>query len=171
MEIQTLKARIYEESVRLGELLLKNNFCVCTAESCTGGMISCMLTEISGASNWFDRAFITYTNKAKHEMLGVKEDTLNKFGAVSEETVKEMSLGALLNSDSNIAVAVSGIAGPTGGTEDKPVGTVWLSWAINGKVLKTSKEIFKGDRNLVRLQTVVKAVSEMNKIMIDLNRI
>src|SRR5574344_2076341 len=147
MEFQTLKARIYEESVRLGELLLKNNFCVCTAESCTGGMISCMLTEISGASNWFDRAFITYTNKAKHEMLGVKEDTLNKF------------------------VAVSGIAGPTGGTEDKPVGTVWLSWAINGKVLKTSKEIFKGDRNLVRLQTVLKAVSEMNKIMIDLNRI
>src|SRR5574344_2045417 len=129
MEFQTLKARIYEGSVRIWELLLKN------------------------------------------ELLGVKEDTLNKFGAVSEETVKEMSLGALLNSDSNIAVAVSGIAGPTGGTEDKPVGTVWLSWAINGKVLKTSKEIFKGDRNLVRLQTVLKAVSEMNKIMIDLNRI
>jgi nicotinamide-nucleotide amidase len=122
------------------------------AESCTGGLVAAYLTEISGSSAYFDRGFVTYSNQAKHELLGVKWLTLHQWGAVSEQTVREMACGALSAARADISISISGIAGPDGGTEDKPVGTVWFGWANrNGQVL-TKKRRFLGDRHQVRQQ-------------------
>ena len=151
-EVFRLAAATGAELKRLGLLAV-------TAESCTGGLISAAFTAVPGSSEWFDRAFVTYSNAAKTEMLGVGEDTLRERGAVSEETVREMSLGALRHSRGDIAVAVSGIAGPGGGTPEKPVGTVYLSWAFRGEVFETFRAAFSGDREAVRKQTVIKALS------------
>lgn len=164
MNLDQLQEKIYIEASKLGQVLASKKIISCTAESCTGGLISGAITEISGSSGWFDRAFITYTNEAKHEMLDVRCETIDKYGAVSEETVREMSLGAIKNSKASLAVAVSGIAGPTGGSIDKPVGTVWLSWAVKDKVEQTFKASFQGDRKAVRLQTVLLALTQMRLI-------
>ena len=130
-----------------------------TAESCTGGWIAKCCTDVAGSSAWFDRGFITYSNAAKQDMLGVRAETLAQYGAVSEAVVAEMATGALRHSQAHIAVAVSGIAGPSGGSPEKPVGTVCFAWAMrNGEVLTKTCQ-FAGDREAVRWQSVVFALN------------
>jgi nicotinamide-nucleotide amidase len=123
---------------------------VATAESCTGGLIAAALTEIAGSSAVVDRGFVTYSNAAKMAMLRVREETLCAHGAVSEETALEMAEGALVHSDADIAVSVTGIAGPTGATPDKPVGLVWFGLARKGVATKAERHVFDGDRAAVR---------------------
>ena len=127
------------------------------AESCTGGLIASTLTKYSGSSNVFDGSVVTYANRIKNEWLGVSKDTLKKYGAVSEQTVKEMLLGAIEISKANYAIAVSGIAGPTGGTPNKPVGTVYIGVA-NEKELKVELHHFKGDRNYIQYQAMMNGI-------------
>jgi len=143
---------------QIGEKLIQSHAFLATAESCTGGWIAQQLTALSGSSNWFDRGFVTYSNASKTEMLGVSEQTLRIRGAVSEQTVREMAQGALLNSHAQWALAVSGIAGPGGGTEENPVGTVWFAWASKDDFLKSEVRHFEGERVDVRGQTVINAL-------------
>ncbi len=124
------------------------------AESCTGGWIAKSVTDIAGSSACFDRGFVTYSNEAKQELLGVTAETLDAHGAVSEATVREMALGALAHSRAAVTVAVSGIAGPGGGTPEKPVGTVWFAWVREGGAVNARCERFSGDRAAVRRQAV-----------------
>lgn len=146
-ELQALAARV-------GERLLGLGWRLCTAESCTGGWLAKIATDLPGSSQWFDRGLVTYSNEAKQELLRVAPDTLLRFGAVSEETVAEMARGALLASRSNVAVAVSGIAGPSGGSKEKPVGTVCFGWAVSGRPVLTRTLLFPGDREAVRRSSV-----------------
>ena len=130
-----------------------------TAESCTGGMIISLLTDIPGSSSMVDRGFVTYSNDAKREMLGVSDDTLKQHGAVSSQTAHEMAAGALKNSKAGIALAVTGIAGPDGGSADKPVGLVWFGMALEGKPTVTEKMIFENrGRDFIRRETVKHAL-------------
>jgi len=133
-------------------LLLKQGLMVATAESCTAGLVAKMLTDQAGSSQWFERGFVTYSNRAKRDMLGVAEKTLAEQGAVSEQAVIEMVNGALQNSEADVAIAISGIAGPEGGTEDKPVGTVWFAWAGKGRAAVQEKRVFPGNRDEIRQQ-------------------
>lgn len=142
----------------LSKLLLGRGLSLVTAESCTGGWIAKQMTDLPGSSAWFDRGFVTYSNSAKVEMLGVSEQTLCGHGAVSAETVREMAVGALHHSHADIAVAVSGIAGPDGGTTDKPVGLVWLAWCQRGEAPEPERYLFEGDRESIRLQAVEAAL-------------
>lgn len=125
-----------------------------TAESCTGGWISKLCTDLAGSSEWFECGFVTYSNEAKQEMLEVSELTLRNYGAVSEETAAEMVRGAIANSRAEVAVAVTGIAGPGGAVPGKPVGTVCFGWLVPDQEVKTATVQFEGDRESVRLQTV-----------------
>ena len=143
---------------RLGRALLGRRWTVATAESCTGGLIAGAITDVAGSSAWFDRGFITYTNEAKIDMLGVSAQTLATHGAVSEATACEMATGALRNSGASIAVAVTGIAGPAGGTPTKPVGLVCLAWARRAVPVEACTEHFPGDRSAVRAATVQRAL-------------
>ena len=152
-------------SRRLGDLLLAKGWMAATAESCTGGWIAKTFTDVAGSSGWFDRGFVTYTNAAKQELLGVAGDTLRAHGAVSEATVREMATGALARSSAQVAVAVSGVAGPAGGTPDKPVGTVWLAWARRDGVLRTARHGFDGDREAVRRQAVAAAIQGLERLL------
>ena len=127
---------------------------IVTAESCTGGWVAQELTAIAGSSAWFDRGFVTYSNEAKQEMLGVKAETLRRHGAVSQETVREMAQGALARSRGTVALAITGIAGPTGGTAAKPVGTVCFGWATRQGGVRAETKHFPGDREAVRRQSV-----------------
>jgi len=145
---------IQELAVLLGKKLLKEGLIISTAESCTGGGVSYAITEVSGSSQWFDRGFVTYSNESKFEMLGVKKQTLEKYGAVSQNIVSEMAKGAVKHSNADLAVAISGTAGPTGGTDDKPVGTVCISWYRKHKKDKTKTYIFVGGRKTIRCQAV-----------------
>ena len=129
-----------------------------TAESCTGGWVGEAITAIAGSSDWFDRGFITYSNAAKREVLGVAAATLSQHGAVSEETAREMALGALKQSRAQISVAITGVAGPGGGSADKPVGTVCFAWAKNDAALRSERRLLKGDRTEVRRQSVLIAL-------------
>jgi nicotinamide-nucleotide amidase len=129
-----------------------------TAESCTGGLIAGAITAVPGSSRWFDRGFVTYANEAKVEMLGVSADTLASAGAVSEAVAAEMAAGALARSRADVAVAVTGIAGPDGGTPAKPVGTVCFAWARRGGAVATATLHFPGDRAAVRAATVAAAL-------------
>lgn len=138
----------------LGEKLTQAGFVVTTAESCTGGGVAYAITEISGSSQWFDRGFVTYSNEAKIQMLGVEKLTIKDFGAVSEQVVEAMAVGAVTHSDADIAVAISGIAGPEGGTDEKPVGTVCISWYNVHSASKTETYLFTGDRSEVRTQAI-----------------
>ncbi|MDN2663306.1 CinA family protein [Psychromonas sp. 14N.309.X.WAT.B.A12] len=138
----------------LGEKLTNAGLVATTAESCTGGGVAYAITEISGSSLWFDRSFITYSNGAKTQMLGVDPDLINEFGAVSKEVVNAMAIGAVKNSDADIAVAISGIAGPDGGSEEKPVGTVCIAWYNAHSGHKTESYLFVGDRSAVRTQAI-----------------
>lgn len=145
--------KMHELAIRTGERLSKHGLSIATAESCTGGWIAKILTDIPGSSGWFERGFVTYSNEAKQDMLGVQGSSLQQHGAVSEQIVKEMARGALTNSRADVSVAVSGVAGPGGGTADKPVGTVWLAWAA-GKNLRTLHVHLSGERSRVREQAV-----------------
>lgn len=129
-----------------------------TAESCTGGWISKAVTDIAGSSEWFERGFVTYSNESKAAMLGVRTATLEQQGAVSEATVREMAEGAAHWSRAQVAVAVSGIAGPDGGSEEKPVGTVWIGWRWADGRFTAQHFLFKGDRDSVRFQAVLAAL-------------
>jgi nicotinamide-nucleotide amidase len=143
---------------RLGERLTEKKMRVVTAESCTGGWVAKVLTDIAGSSAWFERGFVTYSNAAKQEMLGVRPATLAAAGAVSEAVVKEMVRGALANSGASLAVAISGIAGPGGGSSEKPVGMVWLAWGRTGAEPRARVMVFDGDRKAVRCQAVAAAL-------------
>lgn len=134
-------------------------FRIATAESCTGGMIAAALTDIAGSSATFERGFVTYSNEAKMELLGVRTETLAEFGAVSEPTAREMADGALAKSYADIAVSVTGIAGPGGATPGKPVGLVWFGLALNGAETETKMHIFEGDRATVRNSALLTALA------------
>lgn len=141
-----------------GERLLAMRHMLVTAESCTGGWIAKCMTDVPGCSGWFDCGMAAYSYEAKQALLGVRPQTLEEFGAVSRETVVEMVSGALVHSGATIAVAVTGIAGPGGGSEDKPVGTVWIGWKRRGGYARAEIFHFEGDRDAVRRQTVAAAL-------------
>ncbi len=142
----------------LGTALKKHGVMLVTAESCTGGFAAQVMTSIHGSSEWFERGFVSYTNIAKHEMLGVPAATLETHGAVSEATVRAMAEGALEHSHAQVSLAVSGIAGPSGGTPQKPLGTVCLAWARAGRATQSRTTHFSGDREAVRRAAVQAAL-------------
>lgn len=146
-------------SREVGDALAARGWLLATAESCTGGWIAEVVTATAGSSNWFDRGFVTYSNDAKTDMLGVAAATLAAHGAVSPETVREMAAGALGRSRADVAVAVSGVAGPGGGSADKPVGMVCIGWAARGGEVQALTCHFDGDREAVRRQTVIRALA------------
>ena len=141
----------------LGERLKRTNEILATAESCTGGWAAQVVTSVAGSSAWFERGFVTYSNAAKQELLGVRAETLRAHGAVSEETAREMARGALERSRGTIAVSITGVAGPAGGTAEKPVGTVCFAWARGGEVRCETRR-FAGDRESIRRQSVILAL-------------
>ncbi|SDR81970.1 nicotinamide-nucleotide amidase [Halopseudomonas litoralis] len=145
-------------SARLGNALRQLGLRVTTAESCTGGGIAEAITRVSGSSGWFDTGFVTYANHSKVRWVGVTEEDLVEFGAVSEPVVRAMAEGALEAADADLAVAVSGIAGPDGGTPDKPVGTVWFAWAVRDQGTTSQCRRIQGNRRDVRAQTVLHGV-------------
>jgi nicotinamide-nucleotide amidase len=148
---------------KLAKLFIQNNKKLTIAESCTGGWVAKVLTDLAGSSVWFERGFVTYSNQAKNEMLGVTESILETYGAVSQETVTEMALGALKNSHADYSLSISGIAGPDGGSAEKPVGLVWFGWANkknnSPEIITSEQKIFSGDRNAIREQAVTYALS------------
>jgi nicotinamide-nucleotide amidase len=148
-------------AAQVGEALKAHGWSLTTAESCTGGGVAQAITEIAGCSAWFERGFVTYANAAKIDMLGVRASTLETHGAVSEMTVREMALGALMYSRAQVSVAVSGIAGPSGGSLEKPVGTVWFAWAFPANLVITQQFLLPGSRAEVRQQAVQIALQEL----------
>lgn len=136
-----------------------------TAESCTGGGIAHAVTAIAGSSDWFERGYVTYSNAAKQESLGVAEETLARFGAVSEETAREMALGALAASHASVAVAVTGVAGPGGGSAEKPVGMVCFAWALRDRPPSSETRRFAGDRGEVRRQSVIHSLQGLIEVL------
>ncbi|MFL4557506.1 nicotinamide-nucleotide amidase [Yersinia kristensenii] len=148
-------------SIAIGRKLKARGAWVTCAESCTGGWVAKALTDIAGSSAYFDRGFVTYSNAAKHDLLGVKESTLTQYGAVSEAVVQEMAQGALHAASADFSVSISGIAGPDGGTAEKPVGTVWFAFATRDGQLSATKQLFLGDRDEVRLQAAVFALQTL----------
>lgn len=146
-------------------LLKQHHWQLATAESCTGGLISAYLTEIPGSSSWYERGFVTYSNLAKQEMLSVPEELLKKFGAVSEEVALAMAVGALEHSAASIAVSVTGVAGPDGGSIEKPVGTVCFGWATQDMPPQTLRKQFKGTRQEIRLSACQHALQGVLSIL------
>lgn len=147
-----------QQARELAEQLRSRQLKLAAAESCTGGWIAKILTDIAGSSDWFDRGFVTYSNQAKQEMLEVQLATLTAHGAVSEPVVREMVSGALAHSQADLAVSVSGVAGPGGGSPEKPVGTVWFAWQRRGGEVVATRHHFAGDREAVRRQAVLVAL-------------
>ena len=143
---------------QVGQVLLQQKLMLVTAESCTGGGVAYAVTSVSGSSQWFDRGFVTYTNHSKQQLLGVRTDTLAQYGAVSEATVREMAEGALQRSEAQVALSISGIAGPGGATLDKPVGTVCFGWAVADQPVWSCIEHFRGNRQQVREQAIQRAL-------------
>lgn len=143
---------------QLGTALLARGWKLAVAESCTGGWIAKVLTDIPGSSGWFDRGYVVYSNAAKHDMLGVGAETLARHGAVSEAVVRELAERVLARADAQLSVAVSGVAGPGGGSADKPVGTVWFAWARSGGATQARRLQFPGDRTSVRAAAVRSAL-------------
>ncbi|MGE5616564.1 MAG: CinA family protein [Bacillota bacterium] len=142
----------------VGRVLKERQLVLAVAESCTGGGVGEAVTRIAGSSAWFDRGFITYTDAAKRELLGVPGETLERHGAVSEETARAMARGALERSDASLSIAVTGIAGPDGGSVDKPVGLVWFAWGTADGAIHAERRIFGGEREAVRAQSVAYAL-------------
>ena len=149
----------------LGERLLATRQMLVTAESCTGGWIAKCMTDVAGSSAWFDCGMAAYSYEAKQALLGVRPQTLEAYGAVSRETVVEMVSGALVHSGASVAVAVTGIAGPGGGSADKPVGTVWIGWKRRGGYARAELFHFDGDRDAVRRQTVAAALRGVDGLL------
>lgn len=144
---------------------IQYGFKIATAESCTGGWVAKLITDVAGSSACFDCSLVTYSNQAKQELLGVPVQTLKDFGAVSQETVKAMVLGLLDRCSADMGVAISGIAGPGGGSAEKPVGTVWLAWARPGQVIECVRYQFEGDRDAVRRQAAYQALKGIERLM------
>jgi nicotinamide-nucleotide amidase len=155
---------LYVLSERCGRWLRARGWMLTAAESCTGGWVAKALTDVPGSSGWFERGFVTYTNRAKQELLGVSASTLERWGAVSEPTVREMVAGALRRSPADVALAVSGIAGPGGGTRDKPVGLVWFAWGRRDAPVHAVAHRFDGDREAVRRQAVRTALEGVMRL-------
>ena len=154
-----------ELSKKLGDALLKRQWRCAVAESCTGGGVSALITEVPGSSQWFERGFVTYTNQSKTELLQVPHDLLASEGAVSEAVVRAMAEGALMASHAEITVAVSGIAGPGGGSAEKPVGLVWFAWSQREGSTSTASYCFKGNRSSIRSQAVCAALEGMLSVL------
>ena len=156
---------VLELSQLLGEKLTEAGFVAATAESCTGGGVACAITEVAGSSMWFDRSFVTYSNDAKMQMLKVEKQLIDSHGAVSEPVVQQMASNAVKFSEADISVAISGIAGPGGGSAEKPVGTVCFSWYNAHGGEKTATYIFVGDRSEVRAQAIRLAICGLIEII------
>lgn len=148
----------YKLAEQLGRALMEKSWTVTTAESCTGGLVAAALTDIAGSSAWFHQGVVTYANVAKAELLGVEDDLLIAHGAVSEPVVEAMALGAKRKARADIAVAISGVAGPGGGTTDKPVGTVWIGWAFGLAEVQSTHYLLTGDRMAVRDAALIEAL-------------
>ncbi len=138
--------------------LKRQGLMLAPAESCAGGWVAQVITSVAGSSEWFERGFVAYTNLAKREMLGVSTAILSRYGAVSEQTARAMAEGALTHSHAQVALAITGIAGPSGGTPEKPVGTVCFAWAVKKRDTISRKQVFSGDREAVRRQAVTTAL-------------
>ena len=151
-------------TTKVAELLQQKKLLLATAESCTGGLIAAACTDLAGSSVWFERGFVSYSNAAKTELLGVPADLIETHGAVSEPVARAMVEGALRHSRAQVAVAVTGVAGPGGGSPDKPVGTVWFGWATPDGVV-TDKRCFDGDRQQVREATVQHALLRLKQLL------
>ncbi|WP_314420981.1 nicotinamide-nucleotide amidase [Pseudescherichia vulneris] len=154
-------SELMQLSERIGQALKARGATVTTAESCTGGWVAKAITDIAGSSAWFERGFVTYSNEAKAQMIGVKPETLAQHGAVSEPVVVEMAIGAIKAARATYAVSISGIAGPDGGSENKPVGTVWFGFASAAGEGITRRECFVGDRENVRRQATAYALQTL----------
>lgn len=150
----------------LADFLLNKGWLLASAESCTGGLISAACTDLAGSSNWFERGFVTYSNEAKTDMLGVDAALIAAHGAVSEEVARAMAQGAITHSRARVAVAVTGVAGPTGGSRAKPVGTVWFGFMVDGR-LSSETKLFAGDRAAVRAATVQHALQRLLQLLTD----
>ncbi|MEO7243503.1 MAG: CinA family protein [Variovorax sp.] len=156
---QTTAADVPALCARLGELLVERCWVLATAESCTGGLIAAACTEAPGSSEWFDRGFVSYSSEAKRTLLGVDPQLIQENGSVSEAVVQAMVEGAVAQSAARVALAVTGVAGPTGGSEEKPVGTVWFGWSVSGNT-RCERRLFEGDRQTVRSAAVHYALQE-----------
>ena len=150
--------------IQISTTLLARGWMLATAESCTGGMIAAACTDLAGSSQWFERGFVTYSNEAKAEMLAVPPGLIEEHGAVSEPVARAMADGALAHSRAQVSLAVTGIAGPTGGTEAKPVGTVWFAWCVGGET-HSEMQHFAGDRAAVRVATVRYALMRLLSLL------
>ena len=149
---------VHELAVRVGQALTRKRLILAVAESCTGGWVGQAITAVEGSSSWFDRGFIVYSDRAKQQMLGVTTTAMREHGSVSPEVVGEMAKGVLEFSDADLSIAISGIAGPRGGTLSKPVGTVWMAWALKDTEIFTHHARFTGDRHSIRRQSVIVAL-------------
>ena len=153
-----------ESAGPVADLMLKKGWLLATAESCTGGLISAACTDLAGSSNWFERGFVTYSNEAKTDMLGVDAALIAAHGAVSEEVARAMAAGAITRSRARVAVAVTGVAGPAGGSRAKPVGTVWFGFMVDGH-LSSEMQRFSGNRAAVRAATVQHALQRLVQLL------
>lgn len=152
---------IYQLALELGQQLQKHHWKLVTAESCTGGGLAYFITEIPGSSDWIERGYVTYSNKAKQDSLNVPSALLNEFGAVSQETARSMAEGALKHSEAHVSVAITGIAGPSGGSPEKPVGLVWFGFAGIHTDTVTLRQYFSGDRHAIREQSIQFALQKL----------
>lgn len=154
-----LSPAIVEQAARLLDLCRARQLLLASAESCTGGLVAAALTATAGASDVFERGFVTYSNAAKETMLGVPADLIARFGAVSEQVARAMAEGALKHSAASLAVSITGVAGPSGGSAEKPVGLVWIAAARKGGAVRAERNVFPGDRAAVRAASVAAALS------------
>ena len=157
--------RLHELSAEVGRVLVVQHLKLVTVESCTGGWIGQSLTAVAGSSVWYERGFVTYSNASKSELVGVPRELISQSGAVSEPVVRAMAQGALSHSPADLALAVTGIAGPDGGSADKPVGTVWLGWIARTGGERAERYLFTGDREAVRRRSVVEALSGLIRFL------
>ena len=148
----------------VADMLVKNSWYLATAESCTGGMIAAACTDLAGSSTWFERGLVSYSNIAKIDLLGVDAALIDQWGAVSEPVARAMALGAIAHSKAQVSVAVTGVAGPGGGSDDKPVGTVWFGWSVAG-LITSERMLFEGDRTAVRAATVRHALYRLVSLL------
>ncbi len=155
-----------DKIVAIGEMLKARNWQISCAESCTGGGLAYHFTSVAGSSDWFSQSWVTYSNQAKRDLLGVSADTLQQVGAVSEQTVIEMAKGCANKAGASVAIAVSGVAGPGGGSEQKPVGTVWFGFWLNGESIQVHR-VFSGDRNAVRNQAIAFCIEFLHQWLVD----
>jgi nicotinamide-nucleotide amidase len=160
---------VHQLAIRVGNRLRDERLMLATAESCTGGMVAMAITDISGSSGWFERGFVTYSNQAKSEMIGVPADMIEKFGAVSEQVARAMAEGALRNSRAQVSLSITGVAGPGGGTETKPVGMVCFGWSNRLHTL-VETHVFKGDRERIRVQAAEQGLRGLLKLLDERER-